>query len=145
MFIKRQILFLVLKIRSYQQIVIQKWNSTDFFKMRNSTNLSVVSLILHHYYFFLIFMLFYHSHLHIKAKACWRCTWVLWLANCCCWWANVCFIKTILILCSMAYFFAFVTVSCWLDVSRGRDPPKMPSRADLVPGPKATSPVCFKS
>uniref|UniRef100_A0A2M4DPG2 Putative secreted protein n=1 Tax=Anopheles darlingi TaxID=43151 RepID=A0A2M4DPG2_ANODA len=44
-------------------------------------------------------------------------------------------------LCSMAYFFALVTSSCCSEVSRGRAPPSMPSRADRVPGPNATSPV----
>uniref|UniRef100_A0A2M4B2E0 Putative secreted protein n=1 Tax=Anopheles triannulatus TaxID=58253 RepID=A0A2M4B2E0_9DIPT len=44
-------------------------------------------------------------------------------------------------LCSMAYFFALVTSSCCSEVRRGRAPPSMPSRADRVPGPNATSPV----
>lgn len=29
------------------------------------------------------------------------------LVSCCCWWAMVCFTKTLLMLCSMAYFFAW--------------------------------------
>lgn len=29
------------------------------------------------------------------------------LVSCCCWWAMVCFTNTLLILCSMAYFFAW--------------------------------------
>uniref|UniRef100_A0A2M3ZQ15 Putative secreted peptide n=1 Tax=Anopheles braziliensis TaxID=58242 RepID=A0A2M3ZQ15_9DIPT len=44
-------------------------------------------------------------------------------------------------LCSMAYFFALVTSSCCSEVRRGRAPPSIPSSADRVPGPNATSPV----
>ncbi len=29
------------------------------------------------------------------------------LVSCCCWWAMVCFTNTLLMLCSMAYFFAW--------------------------------------
>lgn len=29
------------------------------------------------------------------------------LVSCCCWWAMVCFTSTLLILCSIAYFFAY--------------------------------------
>lgn len=82
-------------------------------------------------------------YLHISAKACCLWTWVLWLANCCCWWASVCFISTILILCSIAYFFAFVTVSFCSPVSLGNVPPKIPSTDDRVPGPNTTSPICL--
>lgn len=43
-------------------------------------------------------------------------------------------------LCSIAYFLARVTNSCCSVVKRGKAPPRIPSRADLVPGPKTTSP-----
>lgn len=84
-----------------------------------------------------------NSHLHISAKACCLWTWVRWLASCCCWCASVCFIRTIRILCSIAYFLAFVTVSHWSEFNRGKVPPKIPRTADRVPGPKTTSPVCL--
>lgn len=45
----------------------------------------------------------------------------------------------------MAYFFAFVTVSCCSVDNRGNDPPNIPSNADLAPGPNFTSPDCRKS
>lgn len=63
----------------------------------------------------------------------------------CWWWANVCFIKTMRILCSMAYFLAFATRSCCSDDSFGSAPPKMPKSADRDPGPNSTSPSCRKS
>ena len=54
----------------------------------------------------------------------------------CCWCANVCFISTILMLCSMAYFFALLTRSLWSEVSFGRAPPRMPAIVLLrAPGP----------
>lgn len=85
------------------------------------------------------------THRHINARACCLWTWVRWLANCCCWWANVCFIRTILMLCSIAYFLALVTVSCCSLDRRGKDPPNMPSNAEREPGPNFTSPDCLIS
>lgn len=82
-----------------------------------------------------------NSHLHMSAKACCLWTCVLWLANCCCWCAKVCFMRTIRMLCSIAYFLALLTVSNCSVVSRGKVPPKMPNT--LVAGPKATSPTCL--
>lgn len=63
-----------------------------------------------------------------------------------CWWcASVCFISTIRMLCSMAYFFALATKSCWSDVNFGSAPLKMPSSGDREPGPNSTSPSCRRS
>lgn len=63
-----------------------------------------------------------------------------------CWWcASVCFISTIRMLCSMAYFFALATKSCWSDVNFGSAPLKMPSNGDREPGPNSTSPSCRRS
>lgn len=45
----------------------------------------------------------------------------------------------------MAYFFAFVTVSCCSVDRRGNDPPNMPSNAERAPGPNFTSPDCRRS
>lgn len=111
-------------------------------------------------------------YLHMSANACCRCTCVRWLANCereekniswsnrivsipskwqhrcvqTCWWcASVCFISTIRMLCSMAYFFALATKSCWSDVNFGSAPLKMPSNGDREPGPNSTSPSCRRS
>lgn len=54
----------------------------------------------------------------------------------CCWWAKVCFMRTILMLCSIAYFFALFTVSCCSDVIFGKPPPNMPGSVRyLAPGP----------
>lgn len=67
------------------------------------------------------------------------------IKNTCCWCANVCFMRTILMLCSIAYFLARVTVSCCSDVNRGNVPPNIPNNADRAPGPNLTSPFCLKS
>lgn len=83
------------------------------------------------------------SHLHMRASACCLWTCVLWLASCCCWWASVCFISTILILCSIAYFLAFVTVSLCSLFNLGNVPPNMPNTDERVPGPKTTSLICL--
>lgn len=61
-------------------------------------------------------------------------TWHLKIT--CCWWANVCFIRTILMLCSIAYFFALFTVSCCSDEIFGRPAPNIPGSVRyLAPGP----------
>ena len=49
-----------------------------------------------------------------------RCS--VFACACWCWW--VCFIRTILILCSIAYFLAFWTRLASSDVNLGRDVPK---------------------
>lgn len=83
-------------------------------------------------------------YLHIKARACWRWICVRWVASC--WWcAKVCFMRTIRMLCSIAYFLALATRSCWSDVSLGKAPPRMPSSAERDPGPNSTSPSCRRS
>ena len=63
--------------------------------------------------------------------------WCLLLA--CCWWAMVCLTRTLLMLCSIAYFFAFCMASCWWDVSLGSVTDRL---SFLAPGPDNTGPVC---
>lgn len=52
--------------------------------------------------------------------------------------------RTILMLCSMAYFFALFTVSCCSDVTFGRPAPRIPGNVRyLAPGPATKSlPPC---
>lgn len=108
----------------------------------------------------------FRTYRHINASACWRWICVRCVANCenerranslntlriqsskirtCWWWASVCFISTIRMLCSMAYFFALATRSCWSDVNFGKAPPNMPNSGDREPGPNSTSPNCRRS
>lgn len=114
------------------------------------------------------------TYRHMSARACWRWICVRCVANWklitidqlvrfvnrltnlsnekkartlhTCWWcASVCFISTIRILCSMAYFFALATKSCWSDVNFGNAPPNIPSKGEREPGPNSTSPNCRRS
>lgn len=56
-----------------------------------------------------------------------------------CWCARVCFISTILMLCSMAYFLARVTASCCSWLSLGSPAPSRPGIVVfLAPGPEYT-------
>lgn len=76
----------------------------------------------------------------MSASACWRCTCVRCEAICCCWCASVCFMSTILMLCSMAYFLARDTASDCSELSRGSDPPRMAgSKEHFAPGPAPQS------
>ena len=56
----------------------------------------------------------------------------------CCWWAIVCFTRTLLMLCSKAYFFAFWTSSCWEEESLGR---VKGFWSRLAPGPSKMEPI----
>lgn len=54
-----------------------------------------------------------------------------------CWCASVCFISTILMLCSMAYFLARVTASCCSWLSFGSPAPRRPGIVVFrAPGPE---------
>lgn len=82
------------------------------------------------------------SHLHMSASACCRCTCVRCEAICCCWCASVCFMSTILMLCSMAYFLARDTASACSDDSRGSDPPRIAGSVEhFAPGPEPTNTI----
>lgn len=79
------------------------------------------------------------TYRHMSASACCRCTCVRWLAICCCWCASVCFMSTILMLCSIAYFLARATASACSEDSRGSDPPRIAGSVEhFAPGPEGT-------